>query len=162
MTYEFERMADAGYVRRHLAYLRLAGMTWAEIGAQAGMGRQQVHDIYKRSQSSVTYRIATRLLAVRVPERQDDWMDRAECKASWVQRTAEEMGLSHPNEIFIPRRDPGEKGRTPVVFTLLARRICSMCEVRAECLEYALDGDESGTWGGHTESERNAMRRKDN
>lgn len=156
----FERMADVAYVRRHLAYLRLAGMTWEEIGAQADMSRAQVHGVYARS-TSLTYAVARRLLAVKVPERPSGWMDRAECKTAWVHRTATDMGLAHPNELFIPRRDPGEAGRTPVSYTVLAKRICAMCEVRAQCLQYALDGDESGTWGGTTNNERNAMRRKE-
>lgn len=155
-----ERLADIGYVRRHLSYLRLAGMTWEEIGAQAGMGRSQVHSIYS-SASAVTYSVARRMLAVKVPERQSGWMDRAECKTEWVARTAADMGLAHSNELFIPRREPGEPGRTPVAYTLLTRRICNLCEVREQCLQYALDGEERGFWGGHTENERNAMRRKD-
>ena len=36
-----------------------------------------------------------------------------------------------------------------------AKRICARCEVRAECLDYALDTREPyGVWGGLTESER--------
>lgn len=156
---EFEQMADASYLRRHLAYLRLAGMTWEEIGGHAGMGRSQVHGIYAKS-TQVTYSIARRLLAVKVPERQAGWMDRAECKTEWVARTAADMGLAHANELFIPRRDPGEVGRPPVTYTLLARRVCNVCEVREQCLQYALDGDERGFWGGTTDNERNAMKRE--
>ena len=38
-----------------------------------------------------------------------------------------------------------------------AKRICSTCEVRTECLEYALQTKEPyGIWGGLTELERKA------
>jgi WhiB family redox-sensing transcriptional regulator len=41
-----------------------------------------------------------------------------------------------------------------------AKRICSGCEVRAECLEYALAHDERfGIWGGLSERERRRLRR---
>ncbi|WP_308820289.1 WhiB family transcriptional regulator [Pseudonocardia alni] len=42
-----------------------------------------------------------------------------------------------------------------------AKRICSGCEVRAECLEYALANDERfGIWGGLSERERRHLRRE--
>lgn len=56
-------------------------------------------------------------------------------------------------EAFFPKR--GEA-------TTEAKLICSMCEVRAECLEYALgEGDEDlhGVWGGTSHRERRALRR---
>lgn len=41
-----------------------------------------------------------------------------------------------------------------------AKRICLSCEVRAECLEYALLHDERfGIWGGLSERERRRIRR---
>lgn len=41
-----------------------------------------------------------------------------------------------------------------------AKLICSSCEVRAECLEYALANDERfGIWGGLSERERRRLRR---
>ncbi len=41
-----------------------------------------------------------------------------------------------------------------------AKRICLGCEVRAECLEYALSGDERfGIWGGLSERERRRLKR---
>ncbi len=40
-----------------------------------------------------------------------------------------------------------------------ARRICMGCEVRAECLEYALRNNEQfGVWGGTSEAQRRRMR----
>lgn len=39
-----------------------------------------------------------------------------------------------------------------------AKSICSMCNVRVECLNYALDNDEKyGLWGGLSEDERHIM-----
>jgi WhiB family transcriptional regulator, redox-sensing transcriptional regulator len=41
-----------------------------------------------------------------------------------------------------------------------AKRICTGCEVRAECLEYALANDERfGIWGGLSERERRRLHR---
>lgn len=53
-------------------------------------------------------------------------------------------------EAFFP-----EKGGS----TREAKAICAACEVRAECLEYALTKDERfGIWGGLSERERRRMR----
>ena len=55
-------------------------------------------------------------------------------------------------EAFFP-----EKGGS----TRDAKMICQACEVRAQCLEYALERDERfGIWGGYSERERRKMRRK--
>ena len=41
-----------------------------------------------------------------------------------------------------------------------AKRICTDCPVRAECLEYALENDERfGIWGGLSERERRKLKR---
>lgn len=54
-------------------------------------------------------------------------------------------------EAFFP-----EKGGS----TREAKRVCSSCEVRAECLSYALENDERfGIWGGLSERERRRLRR---
>ena len=54
-------------------------------------------------------------------------------------------------EAFFP-----EKGGS----TRAAKRVCSACEVRAVCLEYALTHDERfGIWGGTSEHERRQLRR---
>lgn len=54
-------------------------------------------------------------------------------------------------EAFFP-----EKGGS----TREAKRVCAACEVRAECLEYALSQDERfGIWGGLSERERRRLRR---
>ena len=54
-------------------------------------------------------------------------------------------------EAFFP-----EKGGS----TREAKKICTGCEVKAECLEYALSNDERfGIWGGLSERERRRLRR---
>lgn len=55
-------------------------------------------------------------------------------------------------EAFFP-----EKGGS----TREAKRICTTCEVRSECLEYALEKDERfGIWGGLSERERRRLKRR--
>ncbi len=55
-------------------------------------------------------------------------------------------------EAFFP-----EKGGS----TREAKRVCLSCDVRVECLEYALSQDERfGIWGGLSERERRRLKRK--
>lgn len=55
-------------------------------------------------------------------------------------------------EAFFP-----EKGGS----TREAKRICTGCEVRSECLSYALANDERfGIWGGLSERERRRLKRR--
>jgi WhiB family transcriptional regulator, redox-sensing transcriptional regulator len=55
-------------------------------------------------------------------------------------------------EAFFP-----EKGGS----TREAKKVCLSCEVRAECLEYALANDERfGIWGGLSERERRRLRKR--
>lgn len=55
-------------------------------------------------------------------------------------------------EAFFP-----EKGGS----TREAKRVCGECEVRAECLEYAISNDERfGIWGGLSERERRKLKRR--
>ena len=69
---------------------------------------------------------------------EQDWQERALCAQT-------------DPEAFFP-----EKGGS----TREAKRICSGCEVRPECLEYALAHDERfGIWGGLSERERRRLRR---
>lgn len=54
-------------------------------------------------------------------------------------------------EAFFP-----EKGGS----TRDAKKVCQNCEVRAECLAYALENDERfGIWGGMSERERRRLKR---
>jgi WhiB family redox-sensing transcriptional regulator len=67
---------------------------------------------------------------------------------SWQERA---LCAETDPESFFP-----EKGGS----TREAKRICSGCEVRAECLEYALAHDERfGIWGGLSERERRRLKR---
>ncbi|WP_349828702.1 WhiB family transcriptional regulator [Brevibacterium litoralis] len=53
-------------------------------------------------------------------------------------------------EAFFP-----EKGGS----TREAKKVCASCEVRSECLDYALDNDERfGIWGGLSERERRKIK----
>ena len=68
-----------------------------------------------------------------------EWQERALCSQT-------------DPEAFFP-----EKGGS----TREAKKICVGCEVRAECLSYALANDERfGIWGGLSERERRRLRRQ--
>jgi len=55
-------------------------------------------------------------------------------------------------ELFFP-----EKGGS----TREAKRICAGCDVKTQCLEYALANDERfGIWGGLSERERRKLKRR--
>ncbi|WP_062078061.1 WhiB family transcriptional regulator [Demequina globuliformis] len=55
-------------------------------------------------------------------------------------------------EAFFP-----EKGGS----TREAKKVCASCEVRTECLDYALENDERfGIWGGLSERERRKLKRR--
>jgi len=72
-------------------------------------------------------------------EAERDWQERALCSQT-------------DPEAFFP-----EKGGS----TREAKKICTGCEVRAECLEYALAHDERfGIWGGLSERERRKLRKR--
>lgn len=67
------------------------------------------------------------------------WQDRALCSQT-------------DPEAFFP-----EKGGS----TREAKKVCRSCEVRAECLEYALENDERfGIWGGMSERDRRRLKRE--
>jgi len=55
-------------------------------------------------------------------------------------------------ELFFPK-----KGMP----TAAARRVCAACEVRTECLTWALEHDqEHGVWGGLSDQERRRLKRE--
>ena len=75
----------------------------------------------------------------RLAGRPGDWRDRALC------------AQTDPDSFF---PDKGESPRP-------AKRVCAACEVRAECLQYALDhGERFGVWGGLSERERRTLARQ--
>ena len=68
---------------------------------------------------------------------------------SWQERA---LCAQTDPEAFFP-----EKGGS----TREAKRICQGCEVRDECLEYALEHDERfGIWGGLSERERRKLKKR--
>ncbi len=78
-------------------------------------------------------------LGLPVEEGELSWQDRALCAQT-------------DPEAFFP-----EKGGS----TREAKRVCVGCEVRMECLEYALAHDERfGIWGGMSERERRKLKRR--
>ena len=73
----------------------------------------------------------------------------------------EEDPLAWQSESLCAQTDPEaffpEKGGS----TRDAKKICGSCEVRSECLEYALQNDERfGIWGGLSERERRKLRKR--
>jgi len=61
-------------------------------------------------------------------------------------------------DLFFPA---GELGEEPVQQAEAAKAVCLRCPVREACLEYALATDQPfGVWGGTTEAERRAIRRR--
>ncbi len=71
-----------------------------------------------------------------------------EGELSWQERS---LCAQTDPEVFFP-----EKGGS----TREAKKVCVGCEVRAECLEYALANDERfGIWGGLSERERRRLKK---
>ncbi len=73
----------------------------------------------------------------------------------------DEDELSWQDQALCAQTDPEaffpEKGGS----TREAKRVCRSCDVRAECLEYALENDERfGIWGGMSERERRRLKRQ--
>lgn len=74
-----------------------------------------------------------------ITEEAMEWQERALCAQT-------------DPEAFFP-----EKGGS----TREAKRVCLSCEVRVECLEYALANDERfGIWGGLSERERRRLKKQ--
>ena len=78
------------------------------------------------------------------PRQQDDYY--RWCPPDWTERA---LCAEVDPEIFFPEK--GGSVRAP-------KRICAGCEVRAQCLDYALEHEERfGIWGGYTERERRKL-----
>src|SRR6478672_8500951 len=79
------------------------------------------------------------------------WSDTGEQEGelSWQERS---LCAQTDPEAFFP-----EKGGS----TREAKKVCVGCEVRSECLEYALSNDERfGIWGGLSERERRKLKKR--
>ncbi len=60
-------------------------------------------------------------------------------------------------ELFCPIGNTG----TALIQIEEAKQVCRGCQVREECLRWALDsGEDSGVWGGLSEDERRALKRR--
>ena len=94
----------------------------------------------------------------------DDWYaDPVGLGVPGVRRPqVEENPLAWQTDSLCAQTDPEaffpEKGGS----TRDAKKICTSCEVRNQCLEYALLNDERfGIWGGLSERERRKLRKRD-
>jgi WhiB family transcriptional regulator, redox-sensing transcriptional regulator len=73
-----------------------------------------------------------------------DWRSEAAC-------------IDEDPELFFPVGTTGPA----VVQIEEAKRVCTRCEVREPCLEFALETrQDAGVWGGLTEEERRSLRRQ--
>lgn len=94
----------------------------------------------------------------------DDWfVDPVRLGVPGVRKPApsEDEALAWQTDSLCAQTDPEaffpEKGGS----TRDAKKICSSCEVRSNCLEYALENDERfGIWGGLSERERRKLRKR--
>ncbi|MDR0960158.1 MAG: WhiB family transcriptional regulator [Propionibacteriaceae bacterium] len=73
-----------------------------------------------------------------------DWRDQAAC-------------LTENPELFFPVGNTG-----PALLQIEeAKKVCNRCDVRDKCLHWALEaGQDHGVWGGMSEDERRAMKRR--
>ena len=93
-----------------------------------------------------------------VPERRrragEPWTPRIITRGRW--RSAAACRSADP-ELFFPVSDSGPAREQ----TAKVKAICATCRVRPECLAFALrTGQIYGIWGGTTEHERAAARRR--
>jgi WhiB family redox-sensing transcriptional regulator len=103
------------------------------IGVGAGQGLGMAQGGLGRSQGIAG------LLGIGLEADAQSWQEQALCAET-------------DPEAFFP-----EKGGS----TREAKKICTGCEVKAQCLEYALANDERfGIWGGLSERERRRLRRR--
>lgn len=73
-----------------------------------------------------------------------DWRHRAACK-------------EEDPELFFPVGSSGPA----VMQTAAAKAVCRRCRVVADCLSWALaSGQDAGVWGGMSEDERRALKRR--
>lgn len=95
----------------------------------------------------------------------DNWfVDPVNLGVPGVRRAAAgelDTALSWQGDALCAQTDPEaffpEKGGS----TRDAKRICTTCDVRGECLEYALQNDERfGIWGGLSERERRKLKHR--
>ncbi|WP_374927746.1 WhiB family transcriptional regulator [Kytococcus sedentarius] len=73
-----------------------------------------------------------------------DWRSRAAC-------------LDEDPELFFPIGNTG-----PAIEQIeKAKKVCARCEVTETCLQWAIEtGQDAGVWGGLSEDERRALKRR--
>lgn len=73
-----------------------------------------------------------------------DWRHKAAC-------------LNEDPELFFPVGSTG-----PALMQIAeAKKVCQLCDVRDECLAWALEsGQDHGVWGGMSEDERRSLKRR--
>ncbi|MDO4666159.1 MAG: WhiB family transcriptional regulator [Actinomycetaceae bacterium] len=73
-----------------------------------------------------------------------DWRSRAAC-------------LTEDPELFFPIGNTGPA----IAQAEEAKKVCATCEVQEVCLKWAIENNQdSGVWGGTSEDERRAMKRR--
>jgi WhiB family redox-sensing transcriptional regulator len=73
-----------------------------------------------------------------------DWRDLAACNG-------------HDPSTFFPAGETGPAAEQ----IAMAKKVCGGCDVREECLSYAIETNQvAGIWGGLTEDERRPVRRR--
>lgn len=78
-------------------------------------------------------------LAPQTLERALNWQDLAGCRGK-------------DPELFFP--DPAPSA------PIAAKQICAGCPVTAQCMDYAIEHDELGIWGGTTERQRKRIKNR--
>lgn len=66
-----------------------------------------------------------------------------------------------PLDLHYPVGNTSRRGSAPWLQANEAKKVCARCPVAALCLQWALDRNEGwGVWGGMTELERRALKRR--
>jgi WhiB family transcriptional regulator, redox-sensing transcriptional regulator len=113
------------------------GSPHMERQAESSEALRQPPQLVVRDLLAVATAVAAPDLDIEEGERR--WQERANC-------------LGVDPDLFFPERGAS---------TREAKAVCGSCEVRPECLEYALDHAEKfGIWGGLSERERRRLRRQ--
>lgn len=73
-----------------------------------------------------------------------DWRDRARCREA-------------DPELFFPV-GTGDPAKAQIAE---AKKVCAQCPVVEPCLRWALDNSQTGVWGGTSDEERQAIRRRE-
>ena len=111
-----------------------------QLGPSGSKGRRGARhcDDHRRS-LAIEGDTAGNSICSRTTREDNGWQERALCAQT-------------DPEAFFP-----EKGGS----TREAKRVCLTCDVRQECLEYALQNDERfGIWGGLSERERRKLKKR--